>query len=219
MRCTNFYRGVNLLTLMLLLLSIGLNLATKISDKTSTPDTFALVSQVATPKLLPIAKKTIATTSSLPIIKTQTVSATTSNSLSIRISGRTYSIFNTSSLGTNPGSKVAFYQNQFLFAHSSGPFASLPSTSTFQIIRGGVVENYKIVQRTVYCDYSNLKYGTQYDCKNYSEPKLPARAFGNPADYYDARALGFDLILMTCAGSPLPGQDATHRLLAYAIRI
>ena len=233
MVCKNIYRYANLLAVLTLLLSIGLNFGVKVTAKSSTPDTFPLPLQTEPiPTLNYIEEKShgnIYTTLPKPKTSTNTKTASTNPSTaitSIKISGYTYPVFSTDSLGKDPGTRVALYQNQFLFAHSSGPFSILPGASTFQLIRtNGSVENYQIVKKIVYCDYTNIpQYDSRYkdhsyDCSNYPEPTLPVRIWGDVGDYYDARAFGYDFILMTCAGQNLPGGDATHRLLAYAKRI
>ena len=207
MRCNIFYRYANLLATTLLILSAGLNFALNSTFRSATPDTFPTLAQTSTLTQIPqLDKQPIQSTVVAPKLPATTASAPAGTT--ITLSGRTYTIFTTTSLATDAGSRVALYQDQFLFAHSSSAFSALPSASSFSIHRNGITENYKIVKKIVYCDYSNAaQHGSRYDCSNYPEPTLPAHA------------LGYDFILMTCTGQSLPGGDATHRLLAYAVRV
>ena len=221
MRSVHIYRYANPFAIgVFLLLSMAAFLLRIPAHSALSDPTPSLAQPVMAILSTPTPKIIASTSVTLPTPQRVQATAQATACDSIRISGRIICLFNTSSLATESDSKVAVYQNQFLYGHSTTVFSGLPQATSFQIVREGTIENYQIVKKATYCDYSNAyQYGPQYDCSNFSEPILPARALGNPANYYEATAQGYDLILMTCAGEYLPGGDATLRLLAYAIRV
>jgi len=220
MKCVSFFNKYANPLAMALLLLLGVSIFDLKNPTSSTlPDA---TSTAATQPIAPISalvEKPITPITTATPKGARTTSTTSCDA--IIISGRTICIFNAPSLATNPGTGVASYQNQFLFGHNTSTvFGSLGSANSFQIIKNGQTESYKIVKKVTYCDYSNVKqHGPQYDCANFAEPRLPTRASGHATDYYEAKNQGYDFILMTCAGQPIGKEDATLRLLAYAIRV
>jgi hypothetical protein len=162
---------------------------------------------------LEIAEKPINHIAETPKIVTKTATTLKTTSCDrIIIGGNSICLFSASSLNTDAGAKVAVYGGNFYFGHNiPAVFASLHTATSFTIVRNGIATNYKIVQKTIYCDYSN----PAYPCSNWpKDPVLnmsqvlqPAKTAKNPTA----------ISLMTCAGTPIGGGDATHRLVAYAI--
>ncbi|MDO5481084.1 MAG: hypothetical protein Q4F60_01930, partial [Candidatus Saccharibacteria bacterium] len=140
-----------------------------------------------------------ATSATKATIKT-TEKPTTNNSTlknSISFSGRTIEIFYSSDTKIDSGSRVGFYGSGFLYGHnSSAVFGSLGSVQNFSVTLNGVTKNYQVVNRVTLpktCANST-------ECaQKYMKPFTSTRSY---------RGKTYDLILMTCAGTPTGPGDA-----------
>jgi len=131
------------------------------------------------------------------------------------IMGRQIEIVTTNTTATTPEAQIARfvgknrpdkYPGVFYFGHNTadllGGLADMPVGSTFSITLDGVTRNYKImVNQTVPNDQK---------LDDLMETEV-ARAIHNGVKY--------SVSLMTCAGQPLPGRNATHRTIVYANEI
>ena len=93
---------------------------------------------------------------------------------------------------------------KLVYGHNSGNLlgnlGSLAIGEVFTITEGGVTKNYRVADKVIY-----RKTADGYLENNKSLMRQIA---------YDA--MGHSVALMTCAGQPLGGGDATHRLVVYA---
>lgn len=131
------------------------------------------------------------------------------------IMGRQIEIVTTNTTATTPETQIARfvgknrpdkYPGVFYFGHNTadllGGLANMPVGSTFSITLDGVTRNYKImINQTVPNDQK---------LDDLMETEV-ARAIHNGVQY--------SVSLMTCAGQPLPGRNATHRTIVYANEI
>ena len=125
----------------------------------------------------------------------------------ISILGRNLKVVTSNTTAWTPEYDVArfisgSYNGVFYYAHNSsnifGGLANLRAGSTFSITLGGVTRNYRVaVVETVPNDDALAK-----DMSNV------ARAIHKGTKY--------SVSLMTCAGTALPGRNATHRTLVFA---
>lgn len=152
------------------------------------------------------AQQVATTAKSTSVIKrnTATTKATAAPN-SISIGGRTIRIKSVSDTTVNAGSIVAKYGDKFLYGHNTGAvfghLASLGVGTTLTVTLGGQPTTYQITKAVT------LEKNTQV---------VPIMYNIAQAQY---RGQQYSLALMTCAGTPLPSQDATHRLIIFANQV
>lgn len=188
--------------------------ASKNPSASTTPSAVssAPVSSLATYSTpIPITSSTLdsssistSTSSPAPAVPAPKSTSPTISTPTITITGRTLPIFKVSHTLTDSGDAVAQYGDKFLYGHNTAPvfrdLASLQIGSRFTISRSGSTKIYQI---------RHFETMTKSDTANFMWAIVHA----------DFRGQTYDLSLMTCAGAPRPGRDATHRLILFADQI
>lgn len=122
----------------------------------------------------------------------------------ITINGRTLPIFSTNSTMTDSQNSVAKFGQKFLYGHNSPEvFKSLPNLpigSNFAVKINNQTTRY-VIKKTITL--------TKADTKRFMFAIANGRYLGQT----------YSLSLMTCAGSPRPNRDATHRYIVFADRV
>ncbi|MBR2803383.1 sortase [Candidatus Saccharibacteria bacterium] len=123
----------------------------------------------------------------------------------ISIGGRVIPIYDVDSTVYDAGNHVNRF-GKLLYGHNSGAvFARLNELgvgSTFTIREGGEAITYVVAEVAMFE-------------KNQENGRLQIDGSGNYMNSV-AKAWGHSVALMTCAGTPLGGGDATHRLVVFA---
>lgn len=122
----------------------------------------------------------------------------------ITINGTSVPIFVSGNTTTDAGRSVALYNGRFLYGHRGtafGQIASLPAGATFEVTLNGATSTYVVVNSTTLDKDTTARF---------------MNAFANEASY---KGNYYDLVLMTCAGTPGAGGDATHRAVVFANRM
>jgi|GEM_PF-4605070 len=138
--------------------------------------------------------------------KPQATTASISSNNSISIGGKTLPIESAVVEGENfkdPGSVVRVYNRRFLFAHNTnnlfGNLKNLNLNDTFTVNLNGKIKTYKVAKKIIITKSDAEKYKTE----------IYTASFGGD----------FDLSLMTCAGTMIGNNDASHRLIIEATEV
>ena len=112
------------------------------------------------------------------------------------------------------GNRIAQYNNTFYYGHNSanvlGILPSLSIGTTFSVVEKDRVKTYKIAAGETFqkTGSSTLTLGANSD-----------RDYSNTIYAASYRGKQYDIAIMTCAGEPLGGGDATARYVAFAYEI
>lgn len=145
--------------------------------------------EVVTAAPQPIVKAPVAGTASVPVAAPKNYTVT---------------IVTGEIAGGNLSYSDIYRTGKFIYGHNSaallGNLASLNIGEIFTVTEGGVTRSYRVADKVVYEKAANGYLNGSY----------------NLTYQVEINANGHSLSLMTCTGTPLPGGDATHRLVVFA---
>ena len=148
-----------------------------------------------------------------PLIKT-TPFVPTKPAKYLSYGGRDIELVEVASTDLDAGSSVFKYGDKFIYGHNSAAvFGGLEGLGygTFSITINGATRQYAIVNRIIYD--KNVKLGILQ--RNHAGSYMTAVANAIDKD----TLVHYDLAMMTCHGTMLPGGDATERLVVFANEI
>lgn len=169
-------------------------------------DSIELAKEIDTPSI----NSTYSYYNPTPVSYTASTTNNVINGNYITINGRNLYVEDYNTTASVPDNHVARfvrgkYTGTFYFAHNTnsvfGPLLSYDAGSTFSITIDGVTKNYRVA----------------YAVTVPNDDVLAANMKNIASSTYNG--VKYDVSLMTCAGSPLPGRDATHRRLIFANQI
>ena len=191
--------------LILFVFVLGLSGPHSILDYANfTPETTTVDSRKEVKITIKSPQKLSTSTATTPVQKITTPSP--ANDF-ITLAGHSIPIFRSTNTKIDAGSRVGFYGSGFLYGHNATVFGPLGSVQTFSVTLNGATKNYSVVKQIT----------LPKTCESSSE--CAEKYMGSLTKNQSYRGKTYSLVLMTCAGTPIPPTDATHRLIVFANEI